>query len=322
MTDFYDFIDTFPEGVAILDSSLKIKKCNEIFTQICSEDKLNNEVKNAIKDSIKTNSIKEITVSDSKTLKFKVSPLANDNGATVIVEDITAASNLEKIRNEFTANLSHEFRTPLAIIKGSAELLADDALDTEEDKHRYYDRIITEATALEHLVRDLLDQSKLKAGKIELKIELLNAEELLDDIVEKMKPIAGNKKIKLEFIPSGAPDVAGDYDRLHQVAIIFIDNAIKFTPEGGTITVSTRYDDNNVYMSFKDSGMGIAEEDLPYVFERFYKVEKSKRNTETGSGLGLSIAWQIAQLHKGTITVDSTLGEGTTFTVSIPVWKD
>ena len=137
-----------------------------------------------------------------------------------------------------------------------------------------------------------------------------------------MKPIAGNKKIKLEFIPSGAPDVAGDYDRLHQVAIIFIDNAIKFTPEDGTITVSTRHDEDYVYMSFKDSGMGIAEEDLPYVFERFYKVEKSKRNTETGSGLGLSIAWQIAQLHKGTITVDSTLGEGTTFTVGIPVWKD
>ena len=173
MTNFYDFIETFPEGVAILDNNLKIKKCNEIFAKICGENQLNNEVENVIKDSMKTKSIKEITVSDGRTLKFKVSPHLNNDGVTVVVEDITAAANLEKVRNEFQSNLSHEFRTPLSIIRGSAELLADDALDTEEDKHKYYDRIITEAVALENLVRDLLDQSRLKAGKIEIKLNKL-----------------------------------------------------------------------------------------------------------------------------------------------------
>lgn len=321
-----NIINNVSDGLAAFDTNMRLTKYNTALLKLCKDNQFEDpQVRDMILNVMQTGKLQTTILQGSEILKFKASRIKNNDiveGAVVIVQDISQQERLEKLRNEFMANVSHEFRTPLSIIKGSAELLADDALDTEEDKHRYYDRIMTEATALEHLVRDLLDQSKLKAGRIELKIGLMNAEDLLEDIVEKMKPIAGNKNIKLEFIPCGAPDVAGDYDRLRQVSIIFIDNAIKFTPEGGTITVSTRYDDDYVYMSFKDTGMGIAEKDLPYVFERFYKVDKARGGSETGSGLGLSIAWQIADLHKGTITVDSTLGEGTTFTAIIPVWKD
>ena len=321
-----NIINNISDGLAAFDTNMRLTKYNTALLKLCKDNQFEEpQVRDMILHVMQTGKEQTLILQGSEILKFKASMIKNNDiaeGAVVIVQDISQQERLEKLRNEFMANVSHEFRTPLSIIKGSAELLADDALDTEEDKHRYYDRIMTEATALEHLVRDLLDQSKLKAGRIELKIGLMNAEDLLDDIVEKMKPIAGNKNIKLEFRPSGAPDVAGDYDRLRQVSIIFIDNAIKFTPEGGTITVSTRYDDDYVYMSFKDTGMGIAEKDLPFVFERFYKVDKARGGSETGSGLGLSIAWQIADLHKGTITVDSTLGEGTTFTAIIPIWKD
>ncbi len=333
ITNLYDekqkldnIINNISDGLAAFDTNMRLTKYNTALLKLCKDNQFEDpQVRDMILNVMQTGKLQTLILQGPEILKFKASRIKNNEiieGAVVIVQDISQQERLEKLRNEFMANVSHEFRTPLSIIKGSAELLADDALDTEEDKHRYYDRIMTEATALEHLVRDLLDQSKLKAGRIELKIHLMNAEDLLEDIVEKMKPIAGNKNINLEFIPSGAPDVAGDYDRLRQISIIFIDNAIKFTPEGGTITVSTRFDDDYVYMSFKDTGMGIAEEDLPFVFERFYKVDKARGGSETGSGLGLSIAWQIADLHKGTITVDSVLGEGTTFTAIIPIWKD
>lgn len=323
---FINAINSISVGIALFDKKINLIKHNDAFFNLCKQEHLEkSQIRDMIHNVIQTGETQTVILQDFYILKLEGSRIENNGiieGCIITVQDITQQEKIEKLRNEFMSNLSHEFRTPLSIIKGSAELLADDALDTEEDKHRYYERIITEATALEHLVRDLLDQSKLKAGRIELDIHLMNAEELLEDIVEKMKPIAGNKKINLEFIPSGAPDIAGDYDRLRQIAIIFIDNAIKFTPEDGTITVSTTYDNDYVYMSFKDTGMGIDEQDLPFVFERFYKVDKDKRNSESGSGLGLSIAWQIAKLHKGTIKVDSTIGEGTTFTAIIPTWKD
>ena len=322
---FLNAIDSISIGIALFDINANLIKCNSSFRKLCDDQFENSQVRDLTQSVIQTGVTKALIFQGSDTLKLEVSRVENNGfieGCIVTVQNITEQENLEKKRNDFMSNLSHEFRTPLSIIKGSAELLADDALDTKEDKHRYYEKILTEAAALERLVRDLLDQSKLKAGKIELDIQPLNADELIEDIVGKMKLIAGNKSIDLEFTSSGVPDIAGDYDRLRQIIIIFIDNAIKFTPEGGNITVSTRYDENYVYMAFKDTGTGIAEKDIPFVFERFYKVDKSKKYAETGSGLGLSIAWQIAKLHKGTIKVDSILGEGTTFTAIIPIWKD
>ena len=326
-TEFFsNAINSISIGLAVFDKNINLIKQNTAFCKLCKKNQFEEpQVRAMIHNVIQNGEIQTVILQGSDILKLEGSRIENNGlveGCIVTVQNITQQEKLEKLRNEFMSNLSHEFRTPLSIIKGSAELLSDDALDTEEDKHRYYDRIITEATALEHLVRDLLDQSRLKAGRIELNIHLMNAEELLEDIVEKMKPIADNKKINLEFIPSGTPDIAGDYDRLRQIAIIFIDNAIKFTPEDGTIIVSTTYDNDYVYISFKDTGIGIDEKDMPFVFERFYKVDKDKRNSESGSGLGLSIAWQIAKLHKGTIKVASTIGEGTTFTAIIPTWKD
>lgn len=319
-------INNISDGLAAFDMNMRLTKYNAALLKLCKDNQFEDpQVRNMILNVMQTGKLQTIILNGNEVLKFSASRIMNSGiseGAVVIVQDISQQEHLEKLRNEFMANVSHEFRTPLSIIKGSAELLADGALDTEEDKHRYYDRIMTETIALEHLVRDLLDQSKLKAGKIKLNTCMMNAEDLLNDIVEKMKPIAGNKDIKLEFIPCGAPDIDGDYDRLRQISIIFIDNAIKFTPQGGSITVSTRYDDEYLYMSFKDTGMGIAKEDIPFVFERFYKVDKARGGSETGSGLGLSIAWQIADLHKGTITVESELGEGTTFTAVIPLWKE
>lgn len=322
-----NIIDNISDGLAAFDTSMHLTKYNSALLRLCKDNQFEEQtVRDMILQVMQTGKPQTVIIQGNDViLKFTASRIMNNEiteGAVVIVQDISQQERLEKLRNEFVANVSHEFRTPLTIIKGSAELLADDALDTEEDKHKYYERIMTETTALEHLVRDLLDTSKLKAGKIVLDIKRTDIEKLLGEIAEKMRPIAANKSIGIDFKPGGISDVAGDYDRLRQLSIIFIDNAIKFTPENGKITVSTRADDEYAYLSFRDTGIGIPEDEIPFVFERFYKVDKARGGSEMGTGLGLSIAWQIADLHKGTITVESEFGKGTTFTAIIPLWKD
>jgi signal transduction histidine kinase len=170
------------------------------------------------------------------------------------------------------------------------------------------------------LVRDLLDTSRFKAGKIKLKPTRVNGVELLTSLTDSLVPVAKEKGIHLVYEHSELPDFWADYDRLRQLIIIFIDNAIKFTSEGGYITVSTYQKDNMGYICFKDTGVGINPEEIPFIFERFYKVDKARGGSETGTGLGLSIAGQIVQLHGGKINVESDVGKGTTFKVMLPLY--
>ena len=223
------------------------------------------------------------------------------------------------MRNEFVANVSHEFRTPLTIIRASTEALLDGVVTDEESRMDCYEKIETETTALERLVKDLLDTSKLRAGKMPMHLEEMEAEPLIEKIVENMRMIAEEKNIHINYTPTVLPPLMADYDRLRQLLIIFLDNAIKFTPESGTITVSAYAKDNMAYLCVTDTGVGMSEEDIPYIFERFYKVDKARGGSKTGTGLGLAIAWQIAELHGGTIFVESKLGKGTTFKTLIPL---
>ena len=170
------------------------------------------------------------------------------------------------------------------------------------------------------MVRDLLDTSRFKAGKIKLKPTRVNGVELLTSLTDSLVPVAKEKGIHLVYEHSELPDFWADYDRLRQLIIIFIDNAIKFTSEGGYITVSTYQKDNMGYICFKDTGVGINPEEIPFIFERFYKVDKARGGSETGTGLGLSIAGQIVQLHGGKINVESDVGKGTTFKVMLPLY--
>ena len=153
-----------------------------------------------------------------------------------------------------------------------------------------------------------------------MEIKPVDAIDLTADITAKLRPVAEEKGISLEFEPHEMEYVLADYDRLRQMIIILLDNSIKFTPSGGKITVTAEEkDDGYAYLTVKDTGVGIAEEDLPYIFDRFYKADKARGGSETGSGLGLSIAWELAELMKGTILVESEVGKGTAFTAVIPL---
>ena len=162
----------------------------------------------------------------------------------------------------------------------------------------------------------------MKSVKIKIEPKKVDINQLIETTVDHMQIIAANKKIKINYEPKKIPAIWADEARIRQLIIIFIDNAIKFTPEKGTITVSIYAKSGKAYLCVKDTGCGISKEDQPYVFERFYKVDKARGGSETGTGLGLAIAWQIAKLHKGTILVESEPGQGTTFKTILPLAED
>lgn len=221
----------------------------------------------------------------------------------------------EKMRQDFVANVSHEFRTPLTIIQGSLEALLDSAITDEAEKEDFIRRMLSETKSLERLVKDLLDLSKLQIGSSSLNLERLNLDEITQDVVKSMESIAGKKgmTILLEK-PQENLSIQGDYDRIVQLLKIFLDNSIKFGFKDSIIKLSVINEgESAIKIIIEDQGSGIAEEDLPHIWDRFYKGEKSrtKKNSD-GMGLGLSIAKSIVDAHGGELRIDSILDKGTT----------
>ncbi len=320
-----DLIQNMSEGLASFTPDGKMTRYNAVWMSLCPGNIMENEdFADALRDVFETGKSCTVAIDLADVIKFIMSPILNErhdriDAVVVIASDITKEVRLEKTRREFVSNVSHEFRTPLTIIKGNAELLLDGAVTDPEMLTQVYERIESETEALEKLVKDLLDVSRMKAGKIKLDCTAVDLSAMALDITAKMRVITDKKKIDLVCRESkDLPPVWGDVDRLRQLIIIFIDNAVKFTPEGGTITVSTSQVDNCACLSVKDTGKGIPKEDIPFIFERFYKVDKARGGSSQGTGLGLSIASNIVELHGGGITVESDVGKGTTFNIMLP----
>ncbi len=318
-----NIIDNISDGLAFFNTDMRLIKYNSALLRICGDDYFQKtEIREAMLEVLQLGESKTLVIEEKYILKFMISRIQTKNeveGVLVIVSDISESERLNRMQNEFVANVSHEFRTPLTIIRASTEALLDGVVTDEESRMDCYEKIETETTALERLVKDLLDTSKLRAGKMPMHLEEMEAEPLIEKIVENMRMIAEEKNIHINYTPTVLPPLMADYDRLRQLLIIFLDNAIKFTPESGTITVSAYAKDNMAYLCVTDTGVGMSEEDIPYIFERFYKVDKARGGSKTGTGLGLAIAWQIAELHGGTIFVESKLGKGTTFKTLSPL---
>ncbi|WP_425802435.1 ATP-binding protein [Desulfitobacterium sp. Sab5] len=258
-----------------------------------------------------------------KKLRFILSPIIDNqnkvSGSVALVQDISESERLEQLRKDFVANVSHEFRTPLTVIKGSLEALVDGTVDKAEDIEHYHQRMLSETKSLERLVGDLLELSRLQSGKISIHNEEIHIPSLLSGIIRSLQTIADKKDIKISYQgPTEVPAVIGDYDRLRQLFIIFIDNAVKYSPEATSITVALEIKRNNeLEVSVEDQGYGIPEDDLPYVWDRFYKSDKSRKSS--GTGLGLAIAKHLVELHDGQVSLTSELGKGTTVTVILPL---
>lgn len=240
----------------------------------------------------------------------------NCTGVVGLFKDVTEIENLEKLRRDYVANISHELRTPLTAIRGLLEPLSDGMIKDETVKQRYYGIMLHEVERMSRLITDMLQLSRLQSGTEYMEKTVFSVAELMDDVYQSYRQNAQQKGIHLELdMDPELPEVISDPDRIEQVLIILLDNAMRYAGEGGTVRMIARQDSMDVHVSVWDSGCGISPEDMVHVFERFFKTDKSRK--EGGTGLGLSIAKQIMDKLGESISVDSRVGEWTNFTFTI-----
>jgi len=243
-------------------------------------------------------------------------------GVIAVLQDVTEQHRLDDMRKEFVANVSHELRTPLTSIKSYSETLLDGALEERETAERFLGVINSEANRMTRLIRDLLQLSRLDNQQMKWSFERVSLVELVRSSIDKMEMEAKSKNQTVEcFVLCEIPDIEADYGRLEQVVLNILGNGMKYTPQEGKITVYIGKIHNDVYFKVADSGIGIPENDIPRIFERFYRVDKARSREMGGTGLGLAIAKDIIEAHSGVIDISSQLGVGTEVTVRLPVYQ-
>ncbi len=256
-------------------------------------------------------------------LQAYVTPLRGEKGqpagAVIVFHDITELEKLEALRREFVANVSHELKTPLTTVKSYVETLLDGAAEDQELRNRFLHVVEGETDRMARLVRDLLRLTQLDEGTARWDIQPNNVADVIEETVGKLAVQASRKQIRVSWHVE--PDVRHalyDHDKLQQVLINLLANAIEFTTTGGEISVQARPDADAVRITVTDTGIGIPAEDLPRIFERFYRVDKARSRVLGGTGLGLAIARQIVELMGGQIGISSQLGRGTEVTFTVP----
>lgn len=243
----------------------------------------------------------------------------NVRGAVAVLRDMTEERRLDKLRKDFIANVSHELRTPISMLQGYSEAIVDDIASTDEEKKDIAKVIHDESLRMGRLVKDLLDLARMEAGHITLNLEEIQLSDFVEKVSRKFQGLAKDKDISLlTDVHITEPAHIIDPDRIEQVLTNLIDNAIRHTSENGSVVISVKDQLNGVIIDVKDSGSGIPEEDLPFVFERFYKADKARTRGRAGTGLGLAIVKNIVEAHKGKISVHSKVNEGTTFSFFLP----
>ena len=233
---------------------------------------------------------------------------------------VARTEQIEKLRRDFVANVSHELRTPLTVIRGYTEALMDGTVTDPEQTERFNRLIVSETERLERLITDLLDLSRLQAEQYAMEVEMIPLEEIIDSVVGMLRVKANAKEVALTWRHEGIiPPISGNGDRLIQLMLILLDNALKYTPSGGSVSVGLENLDGQTVVTIADTGAGIPEEDLPFIWERFYKVDKAHTRDNQGTGLGLAIAREIIERHGAKIAVNSGEGQGTTFVLIFPI---
>ncbi len=259
---------------------------------------------------------------NKRTLKMFFVPfrMPEGSGMMAVMHDITQQRRLDDTRKEFVANVSHELRTPLTSVKGYAETLIEAGEDIDkETQGRFLGIINSEAERMMRIVKDLLTLTQLDYNRMEMNFRPVDIRGLAVSATDAIAIEAGKQNITLHCdLPAELPKVNGDRDRLEQVIVNILSNAIKYNTPGGSVTLSAKAEKGSVTLQIKDTGIGIPKEDIPRVFERFYRVDKARSRERGGTGLGLAIAKEIVEFHGGTIAFDSEVGEGTTVTISFP----
>lgn len=245
------------------------------------------------------------------------------SGAVIVLHDITELRKLERIRRDFVANVSHEFRTPLTAIQGFAETLIAGALDDPQNRGRFLNIILEHARRLARLTEDLLRLSQMDADRLEIEINPVKVSQLIESCYETARHRAAEKELLLTLAPGlsqNLPDVAGDARRLQEVLQNLLDNAIQYTLPGGKIVLSAELKNDGVVFTVSDTGIGIPTADQPRIFERFYRVDAARSREAGGTGLGLAIAKHLIEVHGGRLWVESEVGVGSRFHFSVPLF--
>jgi two-component system phosphate regulon sensor histidine kinase PhoR len=321
------------DAIMIVDVSSKITMMNESaekifqiseeralgrsFIEIVRDHELDNVLQRSLNMGTQQTNLVE-TKPRKQFLSVTATPLPNGNECIVRIQDLTELRRLQMVRQDFISNISHELRTPIASVKAIAETLNEGAIADPSVAKDFLNKINAETDRLAQMVQELSELSRLESGEVPLRKRFFHISDAVEHAIERLKPQADRAGLYIEtnFVPN-LPQVLADEDRLEQVLVNIIHNAIKFTPPGGKIVISTRRDSNNITVSITDTGIGISADDLPRIFERFYKADKSRSGG--GTGLGLSIAKRIVEAHGGKIWAESIEGKGSTFTFTLPV---
>ncbi|REK52173.1 MAG: PAS domain-containing sensor histidine kinase [Thermobacillus sp.] len=258
----------------------------------------------------------------------------DSGGLLLVLQDVTAIRRLERMRSEFVANVSHELKTPIAAVKGFAETLLGGACSDPETQRAFLKIIHDESDRLNRLVNDILELSKIESRRAPLLFSPVELGPFIGKTVELLAKEAERKNIRIETEVGDELYVEADEDRLRQIVVNVLSNAINYTPEGGRVRIQVEPvasgdgqiaeedDYDAIRIRISDNGIGIPKKDLPRIFERFYRVDKARSRSSGGTGLGLSIVKHLVELHRGSIAVESTVGVGTTFTIELPVLQE
>jgi two-component system, OmpR family, phosphate regulon sensor histidine kinase PhoR len=337
------------EGVAVIDAEERLVFYNRAFSEILNVDPAsaegrplievvrNSELVGLIRRALRGEEglQSDITMGITQTQSFSITaapvkaldvsasgraPDGKPSGAVVVLHDVTELRRLERVRQDFVANVSHEFKTPLTAIQGFAETLLAGALDDPENNRRFLEIIRNHAMRLARLTNDLLKLARIEAGKLELEFSSVGLLELIEACTETTLLKANRKEITLEIsVPPQLPSVRGDAALLRDVLQNLLDNAIQYTPAGGHISVAATAGPREAVVSVADTGIGIPLADSERIFERFYRVDAARSREAGGTGLGLSIAKHIVEAHGGKLWVESTVGQGSKFSFSLPL---
>ena len=338
------------EGVAVIDAQERLVFCNRAFSEILNLDPASSEGRplielvrisellglirralqgeEGLQSDIAMGFIQQrsfvVTAAPVKALEATAGSgfgaTEKPTGAVVVLHDVTELRRLERVRQDFVANVSHEFKTPLTAIQGFAETLLAGALDDPNNNRRFLEIIRDHAARLARLTDDLLKLARIEAGKLEIEFSAVGLTELIEGCAETTLLKAGRKLITLEIdIPPGLPAARGDASLLRDVLQNLLDNAIQYTPAGGRIGVSATAGAREAVITVADTGIGIPLAEQERIFERFYRADAARSREAGGTGLGLSIAKHIVEAHGGRLWVESTVGSGSRFYFSIPL---
>ncbi len=295
------------------------KKPLEVLRNIEIQEIVDNTLK--LKQGVESREI-SVLFPEEKILLVHATPVVRENeteGAVLVFHDITNLRELEKIRKDFVANVSHELRTPVASIKGYAETLLDGALEDKNNAKDFLKIIYTDIDRLARLIDDLLNLSRIESGKFKMNLQLCAIAPIIKRVVSGLNKQARDKSITIKTsIPKKPGSLLIDETRIAQVLFNLIDNAIKYTQDGGDISLSVDEKNGFIQVNIADTGCGIAQEHIPRLFERFYRVDKARSRELGGTGLGLAIVKHIIQAHQGEVFVQSTLGQGSVFSFTLP----